>query len=644
MPDGSPRSETPAVAPVERLKPRQESLPKRGEPYALEFDRSIAAVEALLERSQVQADKREEARTLANTWRKRSERDSQAAGKEMTADAYTLAIRNFTRKLGEAVTPDEKKKAQYGVDYYTESLRQLNEVEAKKAELEKGSPEGRANLYKAYTEHPAAVRSFFFQKALNTWKLQPEVKKYGEAVLARERAKEVYVHAQQDWYAKNCGEAYTSLKERQKALQVDADGLESWEVAIYNSVSDGEDLQNWRKTNQDRRLGYFGGNRRKEFIDPQALQEREETFRELHPELFEVLEQTYTKLHALREPLALRISKDETLKKELVRYDVFRANWKDERFAGTWDTFAKDAVESTKHKGWGDILAKADPEFNTALTEVQQAGRVIYEAKQKMLRQMEIRLQAEHENLQFAGKQLEAFEAPEREQVLASLKTQLIQAEQRVAECVQQNGREVNLFLWRTGNLLFEHSYVGSERLLAGRTRAHVEQGLKDTEHSYPGDYQPVYADSSVRQQKNLLESQERLQRITEALLQKAKSADLSRLSYDSLEVMKSVQDVLLGGKESRTIPDGLYSLSSRGVSLDLQSPLTEVHQITAFGKLLSSLEEDGLNATLLEGARKCGQSLNTLATLLIASPERELQQVGLSLDGRYASVIKLVL
>ncbi len=638
MPDGSPRSEVQNVAPVERLKSRQESLPKRGEPYAFELDRSVAAVEALLERSQVQADKREEFRALADTWRKRSQRDSQAAGKEMTADMYALAIRNFTRKLEAATTPDERHKAQHGVDYYTESLRLRNEVEAKKAALKEGSPEGNSNLYRAYAEHPEAVHAFYFTKALEVWKLPPGVKEYGEAALARERSREAYINAQHNWFGKNCGEAYTELMTRKRAWEKDVDGVESWEVMSSFHIKDDHEESSRHKVQGSRRLSRAN----QAFIDPQAMQEREETFHELHADLYEAKARADAALIAAREPSAERIAKSPALAKQLVDVDSRGHYWRDNAFTLSGEEFVESVLPNGLGFSLGRLLADLDPELGVAIAEARQTRNAIYEAKKKRVDQMYAVLEEEKKNLEFAAAKLQEFKPEEREQVLAPLKRQLLQSEQRVAASVQRNGREVNHFLARVASATYYYSEVGSDRHLAGKTTKTVIEDLKGIE-GYRPEYQRVYADTQIGKQQTVLEKQERLQRAVTDILAKAKTVDLNSIRFDSKEIMESVQKGLLGDQANGRPPEHIDPLPYSGISVAYESPLAEAAGISQFGQSVSYLEEQGLNASLVEGGRACARPLKELADRLTSSPEYEVKRLGWALESRYASVLKLL-
>ncbi len=638
MPDGSPRSEVQNVAPVERLKPRQESLPKRGEPYAFELDRSVSAVEALLERSQVQADKREEFRALADTWRKRSQRDSQAAGKEMTADIYALAIRNFTRKLEAATTPDERHKAQHGVDYYTESLRLRNEVEAKKAALKEGSPEGNSNLYRAYAEHPEAVHAFYFTKALEVWKLPPGVKEYGEAALARERSREVYINARHNWFGKNCGEVYTELMTRKRAWEKDVDGVESWEVMSSFHIKDDHEESSRHKVQGSRRLSRAS----QAFIDPQAMQEREETFRELHADLYEAKARADAALIAAREPSAERIAKSPALAKQLVDVDSRGHYWRDNAFTLSGEEFVESVLPNGLGFSLGRLLADLDPELGVAIVEARQTRNAIYEAKKKRVDQMYAVLEEEKKNLEFAAAKLQEFKSEEREQLLAPLKRQLLQSEQRVAASVQRNGREVNHFLGRVASATYYYSVVGSDRYLAGKTTKTVIEDLKGIE-GYRPEYQRVYADTQIGKQQTVLEKQERLQRAVTDILAKAKTVDLNSIRFDSKEIMESVQKGLLGDQANGRPPEHIDPLPYSGVSIAFESPLAEAVDVSQFGQSVSYLEEQGLNASLVEGGRACARPLKELADRLTSSPEYEVKRLGWALESRYASVLKLL-
>jgi hypothetical protein len=638
MPDGSPRSEVQNVAPVERLKPRQESLPKRGEPYAFELDRSVSAVEALLERSQVQADKREEFRALADTWRKRSQRDSQAAGKEMTADIYALAIRNFTRKLEAATTPDERHKAQHGVDYYTESLRLRNEVEAKKAELAKGSPDGNSNLYRAYAEHPEAVHAFYFTKALEIWKLPPGVKEYGEAALARERSREAYINAQHDWFGKNCGEAYTELMTRKRAWEKDVDGVESWEVTSSFHIKDDHEESSRHKVEGSRRLSRAS----QAFIDPQAKQEREETFRELYADLYEAQARADAALIAARESAAERIAKNPALAKQLVDVDSRGYYWHDNAFALSGEKFVESVLPDGLGFSLGRLLTELDPELGKAIGEARQTRNVIYEARRRMVDQMYDVLREEKKNMEFAAAKLQEFKPEEREQALAPLKRQLLQSEQRVAAAVQGSGQDVNYFLTRVASATYYYSQVGSDRYMAGKTTKRVIEDLKSTE-GYRPEYQRVHADTQIRQQQTFLEKQGRLQRQTMDVLARAKKVNLNNIQYDSKEVMEAVQKSLLGDQANDRPPEHLDPLPYSGVSIAYESPLAEAVDISQFAQSVSYLEERGLNASLVEGGRACARPLKELADRLTGSSEYEIRRLGWALESKYASVLKLI-
>lgn len=638
MPDGSPRTETPAVAPVERLKPRQESLPNQGKPYALEFDRSIAAVGALLERSQIQADNRDEIYVLAEKWGNRSRRDGEAAGREMTAEQYTLAIRNYQRKLEEAATPDDKKNAQYGVDYYTESLRQLKDVETRRAALEVGSSDGNSNLYRAYVEHPEAVRAFYFTEALKVWKLQPGVKEYGEAVVARERTCEAYVNAQHDWFGKNCGEAYTELRARKQVWEKNVDGLESWETASSFHIRDGNEASSWHKVQSSRRLSQS----REGFIDPQAMQEREETFRELHADLHEAQVRADATLLTTRESAARRIAKDPALVKQLADVDSREYYWQNNAFTLSGEKFVESVLPDGLGFSLGNVFAKLDPELGSAITGARQTRSAIQEAKKKMVSQMYAVLEEEKQNIAFAANKLQSFNPEEREQELAPLKQQLLRAEQRVAVSVQANGREVNTFLTRVASATHYYSQVGSVRYFAGKTTKTVIESLKGSE-GYVPEHQKVYADDQIRKQQKHIGSQEQLQRTATDILAKAKRVEMNNIRYDTKEIMELVKKTLLGGERSDRPPEHLDPLPYSGVSVAFESPLAEAAGISRFGRSVSDLEEQGLNASLIEGGRVCARLLKELADRFTGSPEYEIKRLGWSLESKYASVLKLL-
>jgi hypothetical protein len=633
------RSEEAGVVSAPRLASRREALPQRAEPYAFEFDRSIAAVAQLLERSQVRADHEAELRGLEEGWRQRQRSDSDRAKKEMTEELYQRAIGNYERKLSTATTPDDAKKFRHGLEYYTESLRRLNEVKAKREAVERLALEGNANLYRAYAEHPEAVHAYYFKQALELWNLPPGVKAYGEAVFARERAQEAYINAQHDWYAANCGDAFTDLKARQKAWEKDVDGVESWEVMSSFHVRDEQEPHGWHKAESSRRLSRA----REAFIDPLAMQEREDTFHELYAELYEAEERADKALIAARESSAERIAKDPTLAKRLAAVDGRGYYWRDNTFALSGKEFVESVLPDGIGFSLGNLLIELDPELEPLIMGARRARYAIYEAKRSAVDRMYAVLREEKKNITFAAGELQAFKATEREQALAPFKAQLLQSEQRVAALVQAHGPEVNRFLTSVASATYHYSRVGFTHYLAGKTTATVAESLKRAEGYIP-EYGEARADLDVRQQREYLLNQGRLQRAIDEIAIEARGVDLNRLDVHSKRVMSAIRErLVIQNQDGYRIPRLLDPLPDYGVSKTFEDPLAEPSALTRFGESPARVEVLGLNVSLLDGARACARSLQELVDRLMDSSELEMRRLGWALGFSYAMILKLV-
>ncbi|MBP9762898.1 hypothetical protein KBD34_04770 [Patescibacteria group bacterium] len=633
------RSEEAGVVSAPRLASRREALPQRAEPYAFEFDRSVAAVGQLLERSQVQADHEAELRGLEEAWQQRQRDDSRRAKKEMTEELYQRAIGNYERKLSTATTPDDAKKFRHGFEYYTESLRRLNEVKAKREAVNRLALEGNSDLYRAYAEHPEAVHAYYFTKALELWKLTPGVKEYGEAVLERERAQEAYINAQHDWFAKNCGDAFTDLKARQKVWEKDVDGVESWEVMSSFHVRDEQEPQGWHKAESSRRLSRA----REAFIDPLAMQEREETFRELYADLYEAAERADTALIAARESSAERIAKNPALAKRLVAADERQYYWRDNTFALSGEDFVESLLPDGVGFSLGNLLIELDPEMESIIVGARRARYAIHEAKRNAVDRMYAILEEDRKNIAFAAGELQVFKTAEREQALAPFKERLLQSEQRVAGLVRENGSEVNIFLTRIASATYRYSRVGSTRYLAGKTTATVNESLKRAENYLP-EYGGARADVEIRQQREYLLNQERLQQAVDDIVRQARGVDLKRLDVDSQRIVSSIRErLVIESQDGYRSPRPLDPLPDYGVSQAFEDPLAEPSALTRFGESVAHVEARGLNVSLLEGARACARSLQELIDRLTDSAELEMRRLGWSLGSSYASMLKLL-
>ncbi len=521
--------------------------------------------------------------------------------------------------------------------------RKLAAVDNLLAQCQAEKPSEGTNLYRAYAEHPEAVRAFMFQKGLEKWDLSPDTRAYGQAVLAGERAKEAYLNAQHEWFAKNCGEAYTALKARQAQFEKDIDGLESWKVDMNFHIGESSDPKDWHKVKSSARMIPFSGDAPDGYIDPQALQERQETFRELHPEVFEAESRTKTALLEARAQLQQRIAQDPKLQAELAKIDSSHTFWKQNAFIQSDENFLSSAMVDGLGFSIGKELAKLDAPFAARLEEAQQATRALFESKKNRADQMWRVLSAEQAALSVAGKELEAFGKDEREQALAPLKQEILAAEKKAAECANRDRRGVDLLMWRTGSLLYEHSQSGSDRYLANTTTKSLDERVKDMGRAQPGQYDSVKAEHSADQQRRVQEKQARLKSVTSGLVEMVRGMDLSRLSVDSMSVIKKLKDTLLMDTVQGQLPESFNPLPMGGVSSKIESPLAEAAAISSFGQLFTRLGDRTLDTTLAEGARTCGRDIKALADLLQASPVREIQLVGLSLKTKYASVLQAI-
>ncbi len=650
------------TTPAEKI--RREGKESVVRPEGRRLEDGIKQVEAILSQNQTRLERIAAAKAAEeasnDAWKERASRDAKYNnGQTPTPDVYQDWIRRWQKKLSEAQNQTDTETATKAIAFYEQSLLLCDAAERSRAETRHvQTTEPKQDLYRFYTEEPEALRGYVFTEAIKHWDLPAEVKRYAEAIVVRERAKEDYIAARTAWYEEHAGEAYTQLKTRQREFVKNADALESWESSTH--VSDEEPSQDQlghllkpRSTTRGHTaLFRYSLN---QYVTKEAIAPMEERFQGLHADLYEekkVADQALVEACAAFVPQLMGNS--EWIQK-LRQYDYLRAVWPKEELAPDAAAVARVLLRTGGNGELASVASNFDEGIKRAIDACKEIRTEIRYVKQEEVQDLRDELRAERDSLMAGARELEGFQRVERENALASQRGTLMKAEEVVMQCYQEAGSErVDRFLTSLDSALFQNNVWASAvpdhiRMIADpeMMKAH----LVLYKHHIPPNDRLTSSRYEMERLRKMAKQQDDLSGFLESCL---KGVDGSTtFTSEVSNVVERLKEGPLAPRPERhqfTEFDGYYRAEERwesyspfpeSQSATVDHPLAEAQDVSAFGQAFSSINDSALATRSLEARRRVGMQLRTLIHGLEAVNDARAKQVSASLRVRYAITLQ---